>query len=205
MGYKAGMTHVVRDLDRPGSKMHKKEVIEAVTITEKPPLIVIASHLSDEVKRHRFYKNWYCSKKHAEDSSKSVACELERIRKYSTVVRVLAHTQSRNTGRAGQNGYHHRTELNKKICRIGSATDDANASTNSDVIKKLTTPMGGFPNYGMVKNVFLILKGSIPGTKNRVITIRKSLIVYTSRRDLEKVQLKFIDTSSKFAQRLPDL
>ncbi|KAJ7237230.1 translation protein [Mycena haematopus] len=31
MGYKAGMTHVVRDLDRPGSKMHKKEVVEAVT------------------------------------------------------------------------------------------------------------------------------------------------------------------------------
>jgi hypothetical protein len=33
-GYKAGMTHIVRDLDRPGSKMHKKEVVEAVTIIE---------------------------------------------------------------------------------------------------------------------------------------------------------------------------
>jgi hypothetical protein len=33
-GYKAGMTHVVRDLDRPGSKMHKKEVVEAVTVIE---------------------------------------------------------------------------------------------------------------------------------------------------------------------------
>jgi len=43
-----------------------------------------------------------------------------------------------------------------------------------------------------------MLKGSIPGTKKRVITIRKSLMVHTSRRDLEKVQLKFIDTSSKF-------
>lgn len=28
------MTHIVRDLDRPGSKMHKKEVVEAVTIIE---------------------------------------------------------------------------------------------------------------------------------------------------------------------------
>ncbi|KAJ6627503.1 60S ribosomal protein L3 [Mycena sp. CBHHK59/15] len=277
MGYKAGMTHVVRDLDRPGSKMHKKEVVEAVTIIETPPLIVIgvvgyvetprglrtlttvwASHLSDEVKR-RFYKNWYRSKKkaftryakkHAEDNGKSVARELERIRKYCTVVRVLAHTQIRKTGlsqkkahlmeiqvnggsipdkvefaqrlfekpievgsvfeqdekthkglrkvacigawhpskvmfsvaRAGQNGYHHRTELNKKIYRIGSGTDDANASTESDVTKKLITPMGGFPHYGI----------------KRVITIRKSLMVHTSRRDLEKVQLKFIDTSSKF-------
>jgi len=33
-GYKAGMTHIVRDLDRPGSKMHKKEVVEAVTVIE---------------------------------------------------------------------------------------------------------------------------------------------------------------------------
>jgi len=58
--------------------------------------------------------------------------------------------------------------------------------------------MGGFPHYGIVKNDFLMLKGSIPGTKKRVITLRKSLMVHTSRRDLEKVQLKFIDTSSKF-------
>ena len=28
MCYKDGMTHVVRDLDKPGSKMHKKEIIQ---------------------------------------------------------------------------------------------------------------------------------------------------------------------------------
>jgi hypothetical protein len=95
-------------------------------------------------------------------------------------------------------GYHHRTELNKKIYRIGSGTDEGNASTESDITSKTITPMGGFPHYGIVKNDFLMLKGSIPGTKKRVITIRKSLMVHTSRRDLEKVQLKFIDTSSKF-------
>lgn len=38
MGYKAGMTTVVRDLDRPGAKMHKKEIVEAVTIIETPPV-----------------------------------------------------------------------------------------------------------------------------------------------------------------------
>jgi len=103
-----------------------------------------------------------------------------------------------SVARAGQNGYHHRTELNKKIYRIGSGTDESNASTESDNTKKAITPMGGFPHYGIVKNDFLMLKGSIPGTKKRVITIRKSLMVHTSRRDLEKVQLKFIDTSSKF-------
>ena len=35
-------------------------------------------------------------------------------------------------------------------------------------------------------------------TKKQVITIRKSLMVHTSRWDLEVVQLKFIDTPSKF-------
>ena len=28
MGYKAGMTHIVRDVDKPGSKLHKKETAE---------------------------------------------------------------------------------------------------------------------------------------------------------------------------------
>ncbi|ORX64909.1 60S ribosomal protein L3, partial [Basidiobolus meristosporus CBS 931.73] len=112
LGYKAGMTHIVRDLDRPGSKNHKKEIVEPVTIIEAPAMVVVdprglrslttvwAEHLSDEVKR-RFYKNWYRSKKKAftkyakkhADGAKPILRELERIKKYCTVVRVLAHTQ----------------------------------------------------------------------------------------------------------------
>jgi large subunit ribosomal protein L3e len=38
------------------------------------------------------------AKKHTEDNSESVIHELERIRKYCTVVRVLAHTQIHKTG-----------------------------------------------------------------------------------------------------------
>jgi hypothetical protein len=38
MGYKAGMTTIVRDLDRPGAKNHKKEIVEAVTVIETPPV-----------------------------------------------------------------------------------------------------------------------------------------------------------------------
>jgi large subunit ribosomal protein L3e len=125
MGYKAGMTHIVRELDRPGSKNHKKEIVEAVTVIETPPIVICgvvgyvetprglrslttvwAEHLSDEVKR-RFYKSWYRSKKkaftkyakqYAESSGSNVERELERIRKYCTVVRVLAHTQISKTG-----------------------------------------------------------------------------------------------------------
>merc|ERR1712038_2226184 len=60
LGYKAGMTHIVREMDRPGSKVNKKEVVEAVTIVETPPLVAIG----EEAKR-RFYKNWSQSKKKA--------------------------------------------------------------------------------------------------------------------------------------------
>ena len=319
MGYKAGMTHVVRDLDRPGSKMHKKEIVEAVTVVECPAMVVVgvvgyietptglrslttvwAEHLSDELKR-RFYQNWYKSKKKAftqyakkyADGQKDITRELERIKKYCSVVRVIAHTQIRkvkigqkkahvmevqlNGGsveqkvqwavehfektvpvsavfeenelvdvigvtkghgfegvthrwgtkklprkthrglrkvacigawhpsrvmysvpRAGQNGYHHRTEVNKKIYRVASGQDASNAATEYDLTKKTVTPMGGFVRYGAVNEDWLLLKGCCVGVKKRVLTLRKSLLTHTSRSALEKVSLKFIDTSSKF-------
>ncbi|KAE9392457.1 ribosomal protein L3 [Gymnopus androsaceus JB14] len=104
--------------------------------------------------------------------------------------------------RAGQSTYHRfRSSFFKliKLYRIGSGSDNANATTESDVTKKQITPMGGFPHYGIVKNDFLILKGSIPGTKKRVVTIRKSLMVRTSRRDLElgTVILSFVHTTQR--------
>ncbi|PWW78255.1 hypothetical protein C7212DRAFT_358260 [Tuber magnatum] len=319
LGYKAGMTTIVRDLDRPGAKMHKKEIVEAVTVIETPPMVVVgvvgyvetprglrslttvwAEHLSDDLKR-RFYKNWYKSKKKAftkyakrhADGGKAIAHELERIKRYCTVVRVLAHSQIRKTplkqkkthlmeiqvnggsvankvdfafgnfekevtihsifeqdemidviavtkghgfngvtsrwgtkklprkthkglrkvacigawhpshvqwtvARAGQDGYHHRTSVNHKIYRIGSGTNEGNASTEFDITKKTITPLGGFPRYGEIKNDFVMVKGSVPGVKKRVMTLRKSMFIHTSRRSLEKVELKWIDTSSKF-------
>ena len=68
---------------------------------------VWASHLSDAVKR-RFYKNWYrrskdekgvskafskYNKKWTEQDGKAIEKDLERIKRYCSVVRVLAHTQ----------------------------------------------------------------------------------------------------------------
>jgi len=106
--------------------------------------------------------------------------------------------------RAGQKGYHHRTETNKKIYRVGKGVHvengkevHNNASTEFDLTQKSITPMGGFPHYGEVKEDFLMLKGSVQGPPKRVITIRKSLHIPTSRSALEKIQLKWIDTSSK--------
>jgi len=116
--------------------------------------------------------------------------------------------------RAGQDGYHHRTELNKKIFRIGAAARPLeekkgeesvadktkmvpNAQTETDVTNKTINPMGGFPHYGDVNEDFLMLKGCIVGPKKRVVILRKSLLPQVKRDALEEIQLKFIDTSSK--------
>ena len=110
-----------------------------------------------------------------------------------------------SVARAGQKGYHHRTEINKKIYKIGQGylIKDGkliknNASTDYDLSDKSINPLGGFVHYGEVTNDFIMLKGCVVGTKKRVLTLHKSLLVQTKRRALEKIDLKFIDTTSKF-------
>jgi large subunit ribosomal protein L3e len=89
--------------------------------------------------------------------------------------------------RAGQKGYFHRTEVNKKIYRIGDAAKKAdgtiehkNATTEFDLTEKAITPMGGFPHYGPVLQDFVLIKGCCVGTKKRVVTLRKSLLKQVS-------------------------
>merc|ERR1712063_45228 len=101
--------------------------------------------------------------------------------------------------RAGQRGYHHRTEINKKIYRIGkSLKEDPNsAMTEADLTEKSITPMGGFSHYGEVTQDWVMVRGGVMGPRKRIITMRKSLLPQVSRRATEKIDLKFIDTSSK--------
>merc|ERR1712124_111368 len=121
LGFKAGMSHIVREANRPGSKLNKKEVVEAVTVIETPPMVCVglvgyietprglralktvwAEHINVECKR-RFYKNWSKSKKKAftkaclkwkdEVGKKEIEKDLNQIKKYCQVVRVICHTQ----------------------------------------------------------------------------------------------------------------
>ena len=123
MGYKAGMTHVVRHFEkREGKKTLKKDVVEPVTVLETPPIKVLglvgyiqtprglralstvwAQNLPVGVLR-RFYKNFYVSKKkaftnyakrYAEDakSKKHVNRDIQRVKKYCQVVRVIVGSQ----------------------------------------------------------------------------------------------------------------
>jgi len=316
MGFKAGMTHVLRTVDRPGAKVNGKDCVEAVSIVECPPMTavgfvgyvetprglralvtVFAQHLSDSLKR-RFYKNWYKSKKKAFTKysktygENQMAAQVERAKKYCSVIRMLCHTNvglakvgqkkahlkeiqinggkvaekvdfcqsnfekelrvgdvfSQNemidvigvtkgrgidgvitrwgvtrlprkthrglrkvacigawhparvqfqVPRAGQNGYHHRTEINKKVMRIGKKEDVNDANCEKDITEKPITPLGGFPHYGQINEDWLMIKGGVCGTKKRAITLRQSLLPQTKRSALEEIKLHFIDTSSK--------
>lgn len=60
---------------------------------------------------------------------------------------------------AGQTGYHTRTELNKLVLKVGENGSDVN-------------PNGGFTGYGLVKNDYVIVKGSIPGPVKRLVKLR---------------------------------
>jgi large subunit ribosomal protein L3e len=302
MGYKAGMTHVVKYQERrEGKKVIKKDIIHSCTVIECPPMKIVglvgysetprglralstvwASQLDTDVKR-RFYKNWMNAKKKAftkyadrfkeDDSSKrSIKRDLERIKKYCTVVRVLCASQMRKlnfrqhkahilevqvnggdvkqkvdwaygkfeqevsvgevfsnsecvdtigitkgkgmagvikrfgvsrmprkthrgnrkvgcigawhpasvkwtVARRGQLGYHSRTEINKKIYRIGAGANRGtknNATTETDAVEKNITPMGGFPHYGEVNHDYVLLKGGVTGIRKRAVTLRKS-------------------------------
>jgi large subunit ribosomal protein L3e len=104
--------------------------------------------------------------------------------------------------RAGNNGFHHRTEINKRIYRLYEKPAEADApdkggSTKYDLTTKGINPMGGFTRYGIVKNDFLLLKGSVCGIAKRMITLRKSINVNKKRIAVEDLNLKWIDTASK--------
>jgi len=110
---------------------------------------------------------------------------------------------SYTVARVGQDGYHHRTETNKKIYMVGKGEvhcgdDEYNARTDIDLTNKMISPMGGFPRYGRVKEDFMMIKGSCPGLVKRPITLRKPLVCPTNSVARENVKLKWIDTSSKF-------
>ncbi len=316
------MTHVVREVYKPTSRLHKKEVVEAVTIVECPKMTCVglvgyietprglkkintlfAQNLSESVIR-RFYKRYrgkgnykaFTRVSKPENWKPNADKVIANLNKRASVVRVLAHPKMvdiqhvgkikaplmeiqvnggsvqekinwayahlekdfgvsdvfnegdftdvigvtkghgfegvvarygvrklprkthkglRKVGciggwhpervrwtvaRAGQNGYHHRTEANKRIYRIGKSAREVNdnATTDNDVTQKNITPMGGFPHYGEVKNDYVMLKGCTAGLRKRVLVLRKAMFSPTLVGENAGINLKFIDTSSKY-------
>ena len=321
-GFKAGMTHIVREVTKPGSRLHKKECVEAVTIIECPKMVVVgivgyiktprglkavttlfAQKLSECAIR-RFYKR-YKGKGHykafnkyqkPEEWTKNCEDAIKTLKKRAAVIRVIAHPKMEDmkhlrqikaplmeiqinggsvdekiewakshleqevrvgdvfsegefidvlgvtkghgyegviarygtkklqrkthrglrkvacigswhpsrvqftAARSGQDGYHHRTELNKRIYRIGRSALECNdnATTEADVTQKCITPMGGFGHYGVVKNDYVMIKGCCVGIRKRALVLRKAMFPKVIASENSAVALKFIDTSSKF-------
>lgn len=83
----------------------------------------------------------------------------------------------------GQMGNHQRTEYNKRVLKLGE---------NGQEI----TPRGGFPHYGIVRNKYLLLHGSLPGPVKRLIRFRDA-VRYSAGVQFEKAQISYISTQSK--------
>ncbi len=66
------------------------------------------------------------------------------------------------TAYAGQTGYHQRLQWNLQIVKIGTKPEEIN-------------PKDGFPHYGKVKTTYLLLKGSVPGPKKRLVLLTQPL------------------------------
>lgn len=82
----------------------------------------------------------------------------------------------------GQMGYQQRTEFNKRVLRIGD---------NGGEI----TPDGGFLHYGLVRNPYLLIKGSIPGPAKRLIRIRPA--VRQGEHKFRTPAIEFVSVESK--------
>jgi large subunit ribosomal protein L3 len=81
----------------------------------------------------------------------------------------------------GQTGYHQRTEFNKRVMQIGKDG-------------KLVTPEGGILNYGVVRNDYIIIKGSVPGPAKRMIRLRPAI---RQKKQLPAPELTYISLESK--------
>jgi len=64
--------------------------------------------------------------------------------------------------RPGQLGFHQRTEYHKRIMQVGENEEEIN-------------PKGGFIRFGKIKGDYILVLGSIPGPKKRLIRIRKTI------------------------------
>jgi len=83
---------------------------------------------------------------------------------------------------AGKMGYHLRTEYNKQILGI--------------VAPEKVQISGGIVNFGQVQNTTLLVKGSIPGPKKRMITLVKA-IRQDPKASTQPMEITYIATRSQ--------
>jgi large subunit ribosomal protein L3 len=84
--------------------------------------------------------------------------------------------------RAGQMGFHQRTEYNKQILKIDAKGNEI-------------TPKGDFIRYGKIDTNYALIKGSVPGTERRLVVMR-----YPARSpetEIPPPKIEYISTKSR--------
>ncbi len=84
---------------------------------------------------------------------------------------------------SGQMGYHQRTELNKKIMKVGADGKEVN-------------PKGGFLNYGEIRNTYVLVHGSVPGPTKRLIRFRDAARI-PAKADTSAAEITYVSTQSQ--------
>lgn len=84
---------------------------------------------------------------------------------------------------AGHLGFNYRTELNKRIIKMGTSQDSATV-----------TPKGGFLNFGDIRSDYIMIEGSVPGSAKRFVRIRKAI---RAKGKVTVPKIMYISTESK--------
>lgn len=71
--------------------------------------------------------------------------------------------------RAGQMGFHQRTEIGKKVLAIGNEKENP------------ITPPGGFIHFGLIRSDYAIIRGTLPGPPKRLLIVRYPLRKFEKR------------------------
>ncbi len=119
-------------------------------------------------------KRWGIKLLHHKDSKHS--------RKVGTMGPWNPHFVRREVPLAGQVGYHQRTEYNKRILRIGEDGNEIN-------------PDGGFLHYGEIRNPWVMVHGSVPGSAKRLVRFRDP--TRFKGESVDEVEISYVSTASK--------
>ena len=84
---------------------------------------------------------------------------------------------------AGKMGYHQRMQLNKWVMKISNDSKSIN-------------PAGGWLDYGVVKNDYVLLKGSVDGPRKRLVKMTMPRRILKNRQETAP-EIQFISTRSK--------
>uniref|UniRef100_A0A7C3IX70 Large ribosomal subunit protein uL3 n=1 Tax=Candidatus Methanomethylicus mesodigestus TaxID=1867258 RepID=A0A7C3IX70_9CREN len=84
--------------------------------------------------------------------------------------------------RPGKMGFHQRTEYNKRILKIGDNPSEINF-------------VGGLLHYGLLKNGYALIEGTLPGPAKRLIRIRAP--VRLKKAKIEAPKIVAVSTASK--------